>query len=350
MNERENLLKAIRRENPDHIPYSITLCDSLINTFKEKTGSNDYMEYFNLPYRYVGPGESKKSIDYMKYYKNLPKGTFLDGWGVARVPGSVAHFTKMIHPMMEFTTPEEVREYPFPDLLDDYRWQGFEKKVQKIQEMGLAAVYFAIHIFEYAWYLRGLENLLMDMMTDEDMASACLDKMTDIQCKLAQRLARGGVDIIIYGDDVGAQHSMMINPELWRNWLKPTMKKAINAAKSIKPDLIAVYHSDGVIYEIIPDLIEIGVDVLNPVQPECMNPILINKLYGDKLSFWGTIGTQTTMPFGNPGDVEAAVKLMAEEVGKGGGLVIAPTHLLEPEVPWENIEVFIEAVQKYGKY
>jgi uroporphyrinogen decarboxylase len=143
---------------------------------------------------------------------------------------------------------------------------------------------------------------------------------------------------------------MMMNPGLWRKWLKPTMKKAIQAAKDIDPELIAYYHSDGVIYDIIPDLIEIGVDVLNPVQPECMDPVKIKKMYGDKLSFWGTIGTQTTMPFGTPKDVENNVKHMIETVGKGGGLVIAPTHLLEPEVPWENIEALINSVRKYGKY
>lgn len=143
---------------------------------------------------------------------------------------------------------------------------------------------------------------------------------------------------------------MMMSPEIWREWLKPTIKKAIKAAKDIKPDLIAYYHSDGVIYDIISELIEIGVDVLNPIQPECMNPIKVKEMYGDRLSFWGTIGTQTTMPFGSSREVEEKAKLMIETVGKSGGLVIAPTHLLEPEVPWENVVAFVNAVKKYGKY
>jgi Uroporphyrinogen-III decarboxylase len=118
----------------------------------------------------------------------------------------------------------------------------------------------------------------------------------------------------------------------------------------MKPDIIAYYHSDGVIYDIIPDLIEIGVDVLNPIQPECMDPVKIKEMYGNRLSFWVTIGTQTAMPFGCPKEVEEKVKIMIEKVGKEGGLVIAPTHLLEPEVPWENIIAFVDAVKKYGKY
>lgn len=112
--------------------------------------------------------------------------------------------------------------------------------------------------------------------------------------------------------------------------------------------MIALYHSDGVIYDIIPELIEIGVDVLNPVQPECVDPTALKAQYGDRLSFWGTIGTQTTMPFGMPEEVRENVRHMIETVGKGGGLLIAPTHLLEPEVPWENIEALIRAVKDYG--
>ena len=111
-----------------------------------------------------------------------------------------------------------------------------------------------------------------------------------------------------------------------------------------------MYHSDGVIYDIIPELIEIGVDVLNPVQPECVDPVLLKQQYGNKLSFWGTVGTQTTMPFGSPQDVRDTVRHMIETVGDGGGFLIAPTHLLEPEVPWENIEAFVQAVREFGTF
>ena len=126
------------------------------------------------------------------------------------------------------------------------------------------------------------------------------------------------------------------------------MAKVIRVAKKIKPEVLVYYHSDGFIEPVIPDLIEIGVDVLNPVQPECMNPVKLKKEYGNRLSFWGTIGTQTTMPFGTPDEVREVVKHMIETVGRGGGLLIAPTHVLEPDVPWENILAFVESVNDYG--
>lgn len=350
MNERENLIRAVRRQNPEHVPLGLSFCETLMKTFREKTGSEDYYEYFNIPYRYVSLLPSKKTANYSRYYEHLPEDAYIDDWGVGQVPGSVAHFTKMLHPMENFKTPEQIWEFPLPDLMEDYRWEGFGERVDNLKEKGLFTVYSAIQVFEYAWYLRGMDNLLVDMIEDKDMAAACLDRMTDIQCKLAQRLAETGIDMIVYGDDVGTQNSMMMSPEIWREWLKPTMKKVINAAKDIKPDLIAYYHSDGVIYDIIPDLIEIGVDILNPIQPECMDPVEVKEMYADQLSFWGTIGTQTTMPFGSPNEVEEKVKQMIEKVGRAGGLVIAPTHLLEPEVPWENVIAFVDAVKKYGKY
>jgi uroporphyrinogen decarboxylase len=308
------------------------------------------MEYFDMPISNVAILPSKHIIDYSRYFPDLPDGAYIDEWGIGYLPGSVEHFEEMLHPMERLTSPEQIRDFPMPDVLEEYRWEGMNKRVKEIQDKGIAAIYSALQIFEPAWYLRGMENLLMDMMEDEDMAKACLDKMTRVVSEISRKVAGAGVDMIIYGDDVGTQKGMMMSPSLWRKWLKPTMAKAIKAAKDVNPDVISYYHSDGVIYDIIPDLIEIGVDVLNPIQPECMDPMKIKEIYGDRLSFWGTIGTQTTMPFGTPEDVDRQVKLIIETVGKGGGLVIAPTHLLEPEVPWENIEAFVNAVKKYGRY
>lgn len=136
---------------------------------------------------------------------------------------------------------------------------------------------------------------------------------------------------------------------MWRKWLKPRLARVIEQARRVKPDILIFYHSDGDCTAIIPELIEIGVDILNPVQPECMNPAELKKEYGDRLAFWGTIGTQTTMPFGTPDEVKAVVKERIETVGKGGGLLLAPTHILEPEVPWENVLAFFEAVEEYGR-
>jgi uroporphyrinogen decarboxylase len=167
---------------------------------------------------------------------------------------------------------------------------------------------------------------------------------------MAEKYARSGVDILMLGDDVSTQLDMMISPGLWRELIKPRLTRIILSAKQINPDLLVFYHGDGNLQTIIPDLIETGVDILNPVQPECMDPAVIKKEYGQKLSFWGTIGTQTTLPFGTPEDVKEMVKKMIGSAGQGGGLLIAPTHTIEPDVPWENIEAFVSAVKEHGVY
>jgi uroporphyrinogen decarboxylase len=143
---------------------------------------------------------------------------------------------------------------------------------------------------------------------------------------------------------------MLMSPRMWRQWLKPRLARVIEAARAIKPDILVWYHSDGDCRAIMAELIEIGVDILNPVQPECMDPAQIKAQYGDRLSFSGTIGTQTTMPHSTPAGVKAVVKERVATVGQGGGLFLAPTHVLEPDVPWENVIAFIEAAEEYGEY
>ncbi len=350
MNNRENFIAAMRRQPFERVPFQFSMCPALTNELIKRYGTSDIVSAFDMPVRYIELPAPKVMPDYTRFHKNADELTYIDEWGVGHKKGSLAHFTHFYPPMAEFETPDEVNSYPYPDIMDESRWVQVDEKVRQAHSEGRAAVFFAIQVFEPAWYLRGLDNLLADFLTDDEMASACMDNMCRIQCMAAERAAKSGADMIVFGDDVGSQHSLMMSLQTWRKWIKPATKATISAAKKINPNVLAMYHSDGVIDEIIPELIEIGVDILNPVQPECMDPVKIKQLYGDKLSFLGTVGTQTTMPFGTPQDVKDVVKKMIETVGKGGGLTIAPTHMLEPEVPWENIEAFIEAVREYENY
>ena len=137
---------------------------------------------------------------------------------------------------------------------------------------------------------------------------------------------------------------------MWRTWLKPRLARVIKAAKEINPDILVLYHTDGDCRSVIPELIEVGVDILNPIQPECMDHVELKLEYGDRLSFSGTIGTQSTMPHGSVKDVKVAVQKMIRTVGQGGGLFLAPTHVLEPDVPWDNVLAFVDAVREFGEY
>ena len=204
-------------------------------------------------------------------------------------------------------------------------------------------------IWETSWYIRGMENLMMDMLSDEEMAEAVFDMVEKMSTDRALIYAKAGVDILYLGDDIGMQHSIMMSEEMYTQWICPRLKRLISKVKAVRPDIIVIYHSCGYIEPFIQDLIDAGIDVLNPIQAECMEFKYIYEKYGDQISFHGTIGTQTVMPFGTPEEVKENVWGNLDIAGPKGGLMVAPTHLLEPEVPWANILAYVEACREYRK-
>lgn len=351
MNARENLLSLLRRQGYDRVPVEFSLCPGLQKTFREKIGEEDYREYFHFANRNVR-GLQDKSFDqafFKKYYDNLHPQATIDRYGVAHEPGSEAakHMTYMRNPLANMDSLEEMKEYPFPVLDLSAHAQQIED-VKNARERGLASVgNMQCTIWETAWYMRGMENLMVDMMMEDEKAEFLLDWVMEDACTRAEAFARADVDILYLGDDIGMQNSIMMGEDLYRTWLKPRLKTVIDRARAIKPDIIVFYHSCGFITPFIQDLIDVGVDVLNPVQPECMNFEEIHAAFGDRLSFHGTIGTQSTMPFGTPDEVRREVFRNLEIAGDKGGLFCTPTHLLEPEVPWENIEAYVKACEDF---
>lgn len=350
MNHRENLLAAMRRQPCERVPFQFTLCRDKLVQLRQRCGTDDVVQAFDMPVQYIRLPPSQNPIDHRPYHKDPDSLSRIDEWGVGYRQGSLAHFAQFVSPMADYDDPQQVADFPFPDVTEPARWEAVRAQVRLAHAQGRAAAFYAVQVFEPAWYLRGLENMLTDFLCDEPMARACMEKMTAAKCKVAALAAESGVDMIVFGDDVGTQRAMMMSLDTWRRWIKPATAATIAAAKAVNPQVLAMYHSDGVIYAIIPELMELGMDILNPVQPECVDPVLLKQLYGDRLSFWGTVGTQTTMPFGTPQQVRDTVRRMIETVGAGGGLTIAPTHMLEPEVPWENIEAFLQAVEDFGQY
>ena len=187
----------------------------------------------------------------------------------------------------------------------------------------------------------------MDMLSDEELAEAVFDMVEKMSTDRALIYARSGVDILYLGDDIGMQNSIMMSEEMYTRWIFPRLKRLIGKVKAIRPDIIVIYHSCGYIEPLIKYLIDAGIDVLNPIQAECMEFKEIYEKYGDQISFHGTIGTQTVMPFGTPEEVKKNVWGNLDIAGEKGGLMVAPTHLLEPEVPWKNILAYVDACREY---
>ncbi|MHB1347543.1 MAG: uroporphyrinogen decarboxylase family protein, partial [Candidatus Humimicrobiaceae bacterium] len=177
------------------------------------------------------------------------------------------------------------------------------------------------------------------------------DKFVDYHFKVGRNLINLGVDVLYIGDDVGMQTAMLISPKLWRKFLKPRYSQLFSDWKKINKNIIFALHTDGYVEPIIPDLIEIGLDVLNPVQPGTMNDIELKNKYGKNLTFWGGINVQKTIPFGTAEDVIKEVKNRIEVFGKDGGFIISSAHNIQPSIrAIDNTFTYYWACNKYGIY
>ena len=375
MTPRERVIRALRRTGPDKIPTCARFTPSMMRTFNERQNAGipeQHLGQFGVPsgfihevrppfltpdtyfgwdVRHVSFKSPSTRADFSSYHSDLPPETKISEWGVAFVPGSFVHYTKRVGPLKSMDTVDELEKFPFPDPMASECHEELDQSVASIHEDGYAAAGFLQQtLFELAWEMRGMDTLLLDFLTNKPFAEYLLDRLTEIRCAMAARYARAGVDVIRLGDDFGTQHSLMMSPNTFRELLKPRLTRIISAVKQQNPEVIVFFHSDGSITPLIEDLIEMGVEVLNPVQPECIDIKEVKRQFGNRLSFWGGVGTQTTMPFGTPSETKDTVRNVIEVLGEGGGLFIAPTHALQPDVPWENVEAFFEAVDEFGWY
>lgn len=356
MTSRERLVTALNRGVPDRVPRDISwgLAPMVASEFTRRTGESDPFEYFQADHRFVRFSPCRRDLSYEHYYApELLDRLEINEWGVGLKASEHTsyHFKHIISPLKGGMSENEATDYQLPDLLEPYRHEGVAQEVTMLHEQGMAAsAPLDQTIFEMAWQIRGFEELMTDMLLEENSASILLDRITALRIRQAEIYAHAGVDVLMLGDDIGTQTNMLLSPELWRATLKPRLAEVINAARAIRPELPVFYHSDGVIYPVIEDLIEIGVTVLNPIQPLCMDPAEVKRLYGSRLAFWGTIDVQQTLPFGTPEDIRNEVRIRMETIGKGGGLVLGPTHMIEPEVSWENLTALYEAIDEYGSY
>lgn len=277
----------------------------------------------------------------------LPKGSWINHLGVLEVPGSAFHFTAYVSPLRNAASIEEIEHYPLADArtLDCSHWA---RDVRSAHAAGLPAIAWIGHMYENAWQVRGYEPFLEDMVERPLWAHAMLERFFQYNLYVAVAAARAGADMIQCGDDVANQRNLMFSLPMWRDFILSRWARVWRAAKNANPSVTIHYHSDGNIVPIVREMVDAGLDILNPVQPECVDTDAVYREFGHHLCFDGCIGTQTTMPFGSPADVRARVKDCIDRYGQKGGLLLAPTHVLEPEVPIANIEAFAAACRELG--
>jgi len=199
-------------------------------------------------------------------------------------------------------------------------------------------------LFEASWRLRGFENVLMDAVAEPDFYEEILDRLLQLYLDLVRYTVDLPVDAVMFGEDWGDQRGVILGPERWRRLLKPRWAKIYDAVRA--SGKLVITHCCGSIADLMPDLIEIGLDVLESVQPEAcgMNPYELKRKWGDKLTFWGGLGSQRVIPFGTPDEIWAEVRHLCADMGRGGGYILAPAKPLQPETPAANAVAVLEAL------
>lgn len=349
MTSRERVLAACRRQKPDRVPRDLQFERRVAKQMQEFYGTQDLVAATRSDVVDVGPNPTRLRGNFSQYFSR--EAVTWDEWGRGRVWDAEEHYAEYLYPLEKAETVGEILDYPWPDLDAPYCYEGLGERVARLQAQGYAvrgSADVSETVFEIAWQLRSMDRLFQDMFHNERMAEALLDQIINRNTAQAKAYARAGVDILYVGDDVAMQTGLMMSRKLWVKWLKPRLKRVIEAARLIKPDLLVQYHSDGKINDLIPDLIEVGIDILNPVQPECVDHRWVKATYGDRLAFNAGLGVQSVLPFGMPEDVRRHVREVIETLGAGGGLVIGPSHVIERDTPLENILAMIEAIDRYG--
>lgn len=354
MKPRERVEMALNHEQPDRCPLQASFTPEFAarlradmqiegrDTHNPHGGGNTYALE-----RALGEDMLLTSVGWANSYY-LDTKPYVDEWGVGwqpqpyTTPFGTGHYTEIVgHPLAEDSAIDSY-EPPAPDRPELYA--DAAAMIRDFKDDYWIVGVTVTTIFETAWALRGLSQMLMDMALNPELAHRILDIPFSYHLAAARKLVEMGVDMVWTGDDVGSQHGMLISPAMWRTFLKPRMAELVAEVKAINPHVKVAYHTDGNVMSIVPELIEIGIDVLNPVQPASMDPAALKTAFGDRLCFWGSIDVQRTLPFGSPADVQAEVLQRLRTIGKGGGLVLSPTHHVQLDTPLENFWAMVHTV------
>jgi uroporphyrinogen decarboxylase len=360
MKHRDRVLTALNHEEPDRCPMQI----SFTPEFAARLEADLRLKGQGLHNPHGGGNtyELERAIDedmlltsvgwvngyYQDGYQNVDH--YQDEWGVTwkvieyETRYGKGKYTEPFGPPLAHDHDLDTYQAPDPDRPELYT--AAELVIRNYSDEYWIVGVTPTTIFETAWALRGYEQLMMDMAVDPGKAECVLDFPFNYHKRVTQQLVRLGVSMIWLGDDVGGQNAMLMSPKMWRKYLKPRMAELIASLRLINPQIKIAYHTDGVVYPIIPELIEIGVDILNPIQPLAMDPVKLKAEYGDRLCFWGSLDIQKTLPSGTPEDVRSEVINRFETIGQNGGLIIGPTHNLQLDTPLENFWAMVDTIRQ----
>jgi len=373
MTHRERVRRAIRREETDRVPIDLgsTLATTLTVGAQERlrlefglpeatprilsrrSGTvipdEAILERFDIDTRALLLGTPERRPD-----REISATAFIDEWGVTWSKPEGGHYINTAGPFHHLDEPSarDVERHDWPEPDDPGRYRGLRERARALSEQTDYAIVLGLGVgpVHQCQFLRGYAEWLEDLIARPAFAQALIERVTDIWTAIARRALEETadyVDVVMFGDDVGTQKSPLVRPELYRAVIKPCHKRMAEVVKSFGKPLL--YHTCGSVYALIPDLIEAGVDILNPIQVSAahMDTRRLKSEFGGELAFWGAIDNQGLLPRGTPGEVRAEVRRRIRDLAPGGGYVLAAAHNIQADVPPENVIAMFEEAREF---
>ncbi len=353
MNRRDRVLAAIRHEQTDYVPYNFHGSAGVYAALRQYYGFQDNQQLIEFIGNHLVKVGSDFNVNLWAQdiqVQSLPSGgplvTSVDKQGGMHTDEFGCVWSRsggtpypVAYPLVK--DPPELSSYKMPYPYHHGRFDAERKVVEQYKGKVFLFGKLGMAMFERAWSIRGVEQLMMDMIMRPEFVEELFDRILyEWNLPIIDQLIALGVDGIYFADDWGSQTSMLFSPKLWRRMIKPRM--AICYQRVTEKGLVVGQHSDGNVLDILPDLIEIGLDVFNPVDPAVYDPCLLKQAFGDKLTLYGGINVKRTLPSGTPQQVRAEMLERADRLGLGGGYILQSSHTMLEDIPLTNLVAYIE--------
>jgi len=364
MNSKERVRAAIAHEEADRVAADYWAVPEVTEILLKKFGiekENDLLNRLEVDLRYVKPsytGSDFKEQPDGSLHRKLSDGTFLDIWGVKRKKvnwGKGSYLEVIESPLRDTNNVKEIESNTWPSV-EDFDYQSISRQCSKYKDLAIILTGDRLttraSVFKLGMYLRGMDKFLMDLVLSPKLVEAVVAKLLEFHLEHNRRIFQAAakeIDIFMLGDDFGSENGPLISLPMFRRFFKPALRCLIDLAK--KFNLKTMIHSCGGVRELIPDFIEMGLDILNPIQIEAkgMDPQELKEEFGKDICFHGSIDVQKELPFRTPEEIRKIVRSRINILGEDGGFILAPSHNLQPDIPVDNIFAMYEAEREYTK-
>ncbi len=332
MNNRQRVLATLNHQQPDKTPYQIGFTHKAHQKMAKFYGDDKFQ--LNL-----GNALTRLECEPANSWTEIAPDIWQDQFGVQwdrsidKDIGNVCN---------QLVTPETLNDYVFPDPADPTRYENYHQVLDQSDE-NFTLVNLGFSLYERAWTLYGMENLMMAMIMDQPFVHDLLDRILEFNLAIIENACSYNIDAMMFGDDWGMQTGLQMGEKLWLEFIYPRLKQMYGLVKS--RGKYVFIHSCGKVDGVFPELIDISLDVFNPFQPEVMDVFEMKREYGDRLAFYGGISVQKTLPYGTVAEVKDEVRRLLDIVGKDGGYIAAPSHAVPGDAKPENIAAMIEVLQ-----